>query len=238
MERYCVIAPARTGTTVVSQAIEIYFNKKYNEYFTFGEIQNLRSCEYRLNINDKVIDKSNGSFFYDSSEYIQNLTNINNYIINTKIPIVGKYIPYIWQLKYFNNIDYCKFFIENGFTLVTINRNFQETFFSTVVSSVRKYYHTNKNQSQENVEPITLDFRSCIEALQTVKSCYFLSKIIRQKYVTRVLNYDTLYDDLNHMFSITKDELFTTTTYPIPYSELIKNYNEVVNWVKEYNIEQ
>lgn len=238
MERYCIIAPGRSGTSVVVNGIEHYFYKKYNYFMAFGEINAIKNCQINIYKNKiKSSQRNDLTHSYGTPEYDKNSSVIVNYIKHTTLPVVGKFIPHLWQTKNFNVIEYPKFFIDNGFEIIIIKRNFIDIFISTIVAQSTKIYHTLKNENKVNTLPIKINLELALEMLQSCQASVFLTKQIAKTYPCKVFEYNNISEELKNNFSITDEDLKTTTTYPIPYSDIISNYNEVLNWVEEYKFE-
>lgn len=230
--RYCVISKPRSGSTALLQGLFYGLLKNHNEVINVGDLHHPDFAMFHKSSETHMETRKP----YNSIEHKEFRDKVTNAIENTNLPIVSKFHPSLWNYDYIDVLDFPKYLLKHGFKLIQINRNFMDSAISVIVATHTNYWHRHKGLPKNNFEPITLDLKFCLKILVDLQVYHMLANIIAKKYDCIVLNYENLFEE-TMLLPVAWDEINVYKTHDKPYNEIIKNYDEVCCWIKEFRNE-
>jgi hypothetical protein len=241
MIRYCILCTPRSGGTSLEDSIyeSFYYKKsmkidtvpmKFQEYFHPKIVIWNDRHDNSFKLNSELNSPDRIEFYNKISELIS--TNTNSITMRI-FPL-----PMYDDIK-FNLYERLMFLNDNKFKFIHLNRNFNDRLISLTVSKKTNFWHrsryskNNVNVSKNN--KIILDLNDVAKNYNDLKMIdWNLNKILKKiNYI--LINYETMLEDcrLNKIEVVTDHE--SLKMYDDPYSEIVENYHEVIDFIEHYH---
>lgn len=245
MNRYCILCTPRSGGTSLEDSIyeAFYYKKsmnidtvpmKFQEYFHPEMVIWNDRHGNRYKLNSKLNNPDRNEFINKISTLIS--TNTNS--------ITMRIFPLpLYDNINFNLYEYLMFLNDNKFKFIHLYRNFNDRLISLSVSKVTNFWHRSR-YSKNKVNPdsilsknnkIILNLDDIAENYNDLKMIdWNLNKILKKiNYI--LINYETMLEDcrLNDIEVVTDHD--SLKMYEDPYSEIIENYQEIIDFIEHYH---
>ena len=244
MNRYCILCTPRSGGTCLEDSIynAFYYNKsmsdvpiKLQEYFHPRH----NTYDDRHGIHKKINSE------FNSLERNKFYNKISTLISTKKNSITMRIFPLsLYDNINFNLYEYLMFLNDHKFKFIHLNRNFNDRLISLSVSTQTNFWHrnsyslkdVNSDSTLSKNNKIILDLNNVSKNYNDLKMIdWNLNKLLKKiNYIS--ISYETMLEDcrLNDIKVVTDHK--NLKMYEDPYSEIIENYQEVIDFIEHYKL--
>ena len=242
--RWCIMSSPRSGSNYLEELIFRNNSKKVTSNLepSICLSEYLHNVWYSYYDSNKLVQ--NGKELFNSDFRIKFRNNINYIIENKSNPIVMRIFPQLWHKNEINLDDFFSFLQNNGFKFVYLHRNIKDRLISLTVAQCTNTWNKRivKGKSElsidgENTVHLSQDNKIVID-LETVAKNYHDTRMtdyylntFYKKFPGNTINYETIHDDCIKS-GITVSNTYIKKLYDDPYSEIIENYHEVIDFIE------
>lgn len=241
--RWCIMASPRSGSNYLEELIFRNNLKKVTSNLdpSISLSEYLHHIWYSYHDSNNLVQ--NGKELFNSDFRIKFRNNINYIIENKSNPIVMRIFPQLWHKNEINLDDFFSFLQNNGFKFVYLRRNIKDRLISLTVAQYTDTWNRRiiKGKSfiinGENTVSLSQDNKIIID-LNTVAKNYYDTRMtdyylntFNKKFSGNTINYETINNDCKKIGIIVRDT-YIKKLYDVNYSDLIDNYQEVVDFIE------
>ena len=236
--RICIVCLPRSGSSWLEQMIHnahLHSSPKsvlLGEYFNYHAFYK-NGADAEFNIGDdnflnwqwKSIDVdtpkpivSKNQFYQDRLEILKKINLDQNIVLRM---MMG------WDN--YNYEEYIQELINLNFKIISLSRNMFDQLISQMVAMETNYHHSHSNFAYPNlkIKELSINEKDFKDYLTICKTEDNLRKNLAIKFNSPIIRYSNLIEDCNSNNIPIDQNVSMVKTYPLPYSDYVKNYNEL-----------
>jgi hypothetical protein len=236
--RICIVCLPRSGSSWLEQMIHNahlhsspksvllgeYFNyyafykNKADAEFNIGDDNFLNWKWQTIKEDTSKSEVSEDKFYQDRLEMLKKINPNQNIVLRM---MMG------WD--HYNYEEYIQELINLNFKIISLSRNIFDQLISQVVSMETNYHHSHSKFAYPNlkIKEITINEKEFKDYLTMFKTEDNLRKNLAIKFNSPIIRYCNLIEDCNSNNIPINQNVTMVKTYPLSYSNYIKNYNEL-----------